>query len=90
VGYTVTCWSCGKTYETELDAPPRNRRPTPVKTMFPDAEQYQLEQCISGICSDKCYDKYIIIDPSVFTYDEKGRRFYKGERAVFIPDELIP
>lgn len=77
----TTCPNCRKNYETELDAKPRNKRTKPIQNLFPDAEPYQLEQCITGICSDKCYDQYLGIQG--YTYDEKGRRFLGTERMLY-------
>lgn len=50
-----TCPVCEKTYKTELVKYPSDSRP--IQQIFPNAKPYQREQLISGICSDKCWDK---------------------------------
>ena len=72
----LTCPQCKKVYETELDAPPMNERITPIKNMFPDAEPYQLEQHVLGLCSDECWDNYLGV---------KGYIYKEGKRFVLTP-----
>jgi len=50
------CPNCLNEYNTVLK---RKRSDLPVQKEFPDAEPWQREQLISGICSDSCWDEFI-------------------------------
>jgi len=50
------CPNCRKEYQTVLD---RQHPDECIQNEFPDAERWEREQHISGICSDKCWRKYL-------------------------------
>lgn len=77
---TTTCPNCGKVYSTDLDPPDND--PRLIQQIFPEAEPWQREQLQTGLCSDKCFDEYLGV--TGYTYDEKGRRFKKGVRKLFV------
>jgi len=52
-----TCPFCGKTYETVLERPVGDNRN--IQFIFPNAEAWEREQLISGVCSDDCWNKYM-------------------------------
>jgi len=54
---TVKCPNCYKVYEPELGE--RKYPGLLIQQEFPDAEEYQREQLITGLCSDECWDKYL-------------------------------
>ena len=74
----VKCPECKKEYTPELPPRPEGDRRM-IQAIYPNAEPYQTEQLIVGICSDKCFDG----ERTEYTYDEKGRRFENGERKLF-------
>lgn len=51
-----TCPNCYREYETDLERPPYDDRP--IQEIYPNAEPYQREQIISGLCSDQCWEEY--------------------------------
>jgi len=55
--FEIKCPNCEKIYEPEL-----GRRKHPellIQEEFPNAEPYQREQLVTGLCSDECWDKYL-------------------------------
>jgi hypothetical protein len=53
----IQCPNCKRYYEPIL-----GKRKEPDKLIqeeFPNAEPYQREQLITGLCSDKCWDEYL-------------------------------
>ena len=51
------CPNCGKEYITELNRPEWDHRN--IQEIFPQAPEWQREQLISGICSDKCWNQFL-------------------------------
>ena len=51
------CPNCNKEYVTVLDRPKDDNRC--IQEIFPESKPWQREQLISGICSDKCWDKFL-------------------------------
>jgi len=51
------CPNCNKEYVTVLDRPKDDNRC--IQKIFPESKPWQREQLISGICSDKCWDKFL-------------------------------
>ena len=81
------CPGCHKDYDTDLPEHPSMGILT-LSTIYPDAEPWQREQLKTGYCSDKCYDESIqgvgVPEANGYNYDEKGRRFKDGYRALFL------
>ena len=52
----IRCPCCKKAYEPVL-----GRRMTDqlIQAEFPDAQSWEREQLVSGICSDKCWDLFL-------------------------------
>ena len=73
------CPNCGKRYIPDLD---RGGDPRPIQQIFPDAEPYQREQLVTGLCTDRCWDEYLGV--TGYTYDEKGRRFKGDVRKPYV------
>jgi len=53
----MICPNCGKEYEPILK---RKHPEINISDEFPDALPIEREQLISGICSDDCWDTWII------------------------------
>jgi len=52
----VICPACGKEYTPIL----KRKKPwLSIQDEFPNAPSWQREQLLSGICSDKCWDKFL-------------------------------
>lgn len=49
------CPVCKKTYNTILEKPKNDDRF--IQDIYPNAPKYQREQLITGICSDKCWNR---------------------------------
>lgn len=56
-GLTV-CPQCGRRYVPELGKRPEGDR-RPIQDIFPDSTKTQREQLITGICSDRCWNRYL-------------------------------
>lgn len=61
----IKCPNCGKVYEPVLKPVPgmgdhmtKGNSPL-VQDIYPDAEPWQREQLISGICSDGCWEEFL-------------------------------
>lgn len=54
------CPNCRKEYDTVLDRPAGDNRN--IQDIFPNAPNWQREQLISGICSDKCWNEFLNFD----------------------------
>ena len=52
----IQCPNCKKVYEPELGERKTNEL---IQVEFSNAKHYQREQLISGLCSDKCWNKYL-------------------------------
>ena len=52
----LTCPACGKVYEPVLG---ERKTCDLIQVEFPDAEPWQREQLLSGICSDECWDNFL-------------------------------
>ena len=76
------CPKCKKDYEPELKPKPAGDRRL-IQAIYPEAEPWQTEQLMTGLCSDKCFDEYISGSRPEYTYDEKGRRYENGIRKPF-------
>lgn len=51
----VVCPNCKKEYQTKLERKTNKL----VQEEFPNATAEEREQLISGICSTKCWNKYL-------------------------------
>lgn len=61
-GKTI-CPNCQRHYLPELpEKDPHDDRV--MQAIYPEAEPYQREQLISGLCSDRCWDEYLGSDGS--------------------------
>lgn len=56
-GFTI-CPQCGKHYKPVLGERPEGDNRC-VQHIFPDATKVEREQLITGLCSDKCWDRYL-------------------------------
>jgi hypothetical protein len=85
VGITRQCPQCFEFYTTELEPKPEGDTRM-IQDIYPDAEPYQTEQLMAlGICSDRCFDRYISGERPEYTYDNHRfpRRFENGVRKLF-------
>ena len=48
------CPVCEKHYNTDLESTPQNRS---IQEQYPNATAEQREQLMTGVCSDKCWNK---------------------------------
>lgn len=55
----MRCPVCGKVYVPVLDAGRLLADDRHIQEIYPDAEPWQREQLISGICSDECWDAWL-------------------------------
>lgn len=76
------CPQCKEWYEPELK-PKATGDTRAIQDIYPDAEPWQTEQLITGLCSDKCFDVHISGHRPEYTYDKRGRRFENGVRKPF-------
>lgn len=68
----IICPQCKRRYKPVLPIPdPSDRRA--IQDIYPDAENWQREQQLTGICSDRCWDLYLT-GREQSKYDEEGRR----------------
>ena len=52
----ITCPNCNREYEPVLK---RQHPEMCIQDEFPNAKPWEREQCISGICSDKCWKEFL-------------------------------
>ncbi len=76
------CPNCREGYKTVLER--KNNKP--IQEQYPDAQKWQREQLISGICSQKCWEEFIGLKPKKKTEIETClnkckffRKYKKGE-----------
>ena len=55
-GLTI-CPQCRKHYKPKLTRPEGDARA--IQIIFPNAQLFEREQLITGLCSDKCWRKYL-------------------------------
>jgi len=51
------CPNCKKVYKPVLQRPENDDRC--IQVIFPDAQPWEREQLLTGICSDKCWDQFV-------------------------------
>jgi len=59
-GLTI-CPQCGKHYKPKLTRPKGDNRC--IQDIFPNAEPWEREQLITGLCSDECWNRYVYFQP---------------------------
>jgi len=52
----MICPNCKKEYIPSLGKRKTNKL---IQVEFPNAEPWEREQLLTGICSDKCWDEYL-------------------------------
>jgi hypothetical protein len=55
-GLTI-CPQCKRHYKPKLERPKGDRRC--LQVVFPDSKRFEREQLLTGLCSDKCWKKYL-------------------------------
>jgi len=83
-GLTI-CPQCGRHYQPVLgERDPR----VPIQKQYPDADVWEREQLMTGLCSDKCFDEHIGAKGYVYT---DGKRFVMtatgSKRKIFAGDD---
>lgn len=65
------CPYCKKYYVPVLEMPdPEDNRT--IQKIYPDTERWEREQLVTGICCDRCWDKYLGVGGNTYTQD--GRK----------------
>ncbi len=66
----IVCPECKRRYKPDLAIPPASDNRA-IQVIYPDAEVYQREQQLTGLCSDECYDAHLGVEG--YIYKERKR-----------------
>lgn len=66
----IRCPQCQRKYKPDLPIPPQSDT-RKIQDIYPNAEVYQREQQLTGLCSDECYDKHLGVEG--YIYKERKR-----------------
>jgi hypothetical protein len=66
----MICPNCKKQYIPKLGA--RLHPELLIQQEFPNAESWEREQLVSGICSNKCWDEFLGVPIEDDNLDEEG------------------